>query len=146
MGECVNLAGWVVMNEIFTVKLPWPPSINQYWRTIYAGRATRTLISKKARKFRADVISIISSCGLHSLRLDGRLSARITLHPPTKARRDVDNYAKGILDAFTHACVWNDDEQIDELHIYRGRVEKGGKVVVTVSSLDRRRIDECLGA
>ena len=124
------------MSRILTVKLPWPPTINHYWRTVPMGRATRTLISKKGRIYRTSVIAALSSCGFYGLRLDDRLAVTITLYPPTKARRDLDNFAKALLDAFTHAGVWLDDDQIDALHIYRGAVEKGGNAVVTVHSVE----------
>ena len=81
-------------------------------------------------------MSVLCECGFHALRLDGRLSVEILLCGPTKAARDVDNFAKGILDAFTYAGVWLDDKQVDRLLIERGEVAKGGHAVVTVNSID----------
>lgn len=100
------------------------------------GRAARTLISKKGRMYRASVIATLTSRGFYGLRLDERLSVLLVLHPPTRARRDLDNFAKGLLDACTHAGVWLDDEQIDDLRIRRGDVVKGGAVRMVVSRVD----------
>lgn len=58
---------------------------------------------------------------MHRLRgrfpASARLRVVLILNPPDRRRRDVDNYSKGLLDAFTHAGIWADDEQIDELLI-----------------------------
>ena len=52
---------------------------------------------------------------------------------PDRRRRDIDNVGKALLDALQHAGCFDDDEQIDVLHIERRTVIKGGacRVVVT---------------
>ena len=52
----------------------------------------------------------------------GRLSMTMTLFPPDKRRRDLDNAFKAPLDALAHAGVYEDDSQIDVLTIRRGAV------------------------
>jgi crossover junction endodeoxyribonuclease RusA len=61
----------------------------------------------------------------------------ITAHPPDKRRRDLDNILKCLLDSLTHAGVWDDDSQVDELAVIRGEIVPGGKVKVVVEVIDK---------
>lgn len=91
------------------LKIPFPPSVNGYWRSFRG----RQILSKRAREYRAKVVKAVASVG----KVDGPCSVIITLHPPDKRRRDVDNYSKAILDALTHAGIWDDDSQVKQLVI-----------------------------
>lgn len=112
--------------------LPFPPSTNTYWRNV----AGRTLISDKGRKYRAHVVGI---SGMHGLACtfpaSARLILKIDLHLPDKRRRDVDNYCKAILDAFTYAGIWADDEQIDMLIVRKRGVAPPGMAEVWVEEI-----------
>ena len=55
---------------------------------------------------------------------------------PDKRRRDLDNITKALLDALSHANMFEDDEQIDDLHLIRMGVEKPGRVEVTVEEIE----------
>ena len=57
----------------------------------------------------------------------------VVLYPPDKKRRDLDNHMKALLDAITHAGLWEDDEQIDQLQIYRGEIVKGGGARIEIN-------------
>ena len=37
------------------VPMPWPPSVNSYWRSIVIGGSPRVLISRAGRQYRVDV-------------------------------------------------------------------------------------------
>ena len=72
-----------------------------------------------------------------------RYAVRLFFYWGDKRRRDIDNFAKPILDAITESqMVWVDDSQIDELHIYResGREEdvqmEPGTAVVVISPVE----------
>ncbi len=67
----------------------------------------------------------------------GRVSVSITVHPPDRRRRDLDNLLKGPLDALEHAGVYLDDGQIDRLEIERGDVMRGGRVVVRIEEMTK---------
>ena len=67
-------------------------------------------------------------------RLHHRYSVGIDLYPATRRRADVDNHAKQILDGMNGA-VWDDDSQIDELHIIRHWDGSAPRVVVSVCVL-----------
>jgi len=108
------------------VGLPWPPSVNLYWRH---GRG-RTYIDKPGKTFRENVAAAI---GGERLLMQGRLVVDIEAHPPDNRRRDLDNVLKALLDALEHAGVYEDDSQIDKLSIVRQEVRRPkGCVVVTV--------------
>lgn len=114
------------------IELPFPPSVNHYWRHISTGKlAGRHLISEKGREYRQAVIDEASRYQL--AKLAGRLSVHIDAFPPDNRRRDLDNMMKGLLDGLVHAQVIEDDSQIDKLSIERGMVCKGGRVRVYVS-------------
>lgn len=109
--------------------LPWPPSINGYWRAF----RNRQIISKRGRDYRALAIKYMQSYQLDNKALSGRLQVRITLEPPTLRKYDIDNFCKAVFDALTHAGFWIDDEQIDRLVIEKAPKRKGGNVTVEVS-------------
>jgi crossover junction endodeoxyribonuclease RusA len=60
------------------------------------------------------------------------LAVTLRVHAPDRRARDLDNLPKALLDALTHAGLWEDDSLIDELHIFRCGPIKGGCVVVQV--------------
>ena len=116
-----------------TLILPWPPSVNTYWRQ-FRGRA---ILSKAGRQYRD--VAVAAARAQHVPTLKGRLSVTLHVMPPDKRRRDLDNLPKGVLDALTHAEVYEDDSQIDDLHIIRGERHEGGAVVVKIRVLGKEK-------
>lgn len=115
-----------------TITLPWPPSVNAMWRSPRSGAlAGRTLLSATGRAYRRDVCAAIGQRSPFA----GPLRVVIEARMPDKRRRDLDNIPKAVLDAMTHAGVWSDDSQIDDLRVWRSR-QMGGCVVVTVHGID----------
>lgn len=101
------------------IDLPWPPSVNHYWRTPRTGAlAGRTLISEEGRAYRNAVNTQVT---LQRARhhITNRIRVEIEAFMPDRRRRDLDNLPKSVLDSLTHAGVWQDDAQIDDLRIYR---------------------------
>lgn len=107
-----------------TYRLPWPPSMNGYWRSFRG----RQIISKRGREFREQAVAAIKM--QHGKTMSGRLCAKIELYPPDRRRRDIDNLLKPLLDALTHGGAIADDELFDELTITRQSVVSGGEVIV----------------
>jgi len=113
-----------------TLTLPFPPSVNRYWRHV----GPRVLVSREGRRYRESVRTLLAAArpepGTSTFR--GRLDMVVTLHPPDRRRRDIDNSMKGLLDALEHAGVYADDSQIDHLTIDRGEVVPGGSCSVHI--------------
>jgi len=119
--------------------LPWPPSANSYWRHVQIrGRALpRVLISKQGRAYRRAVAgAVLAQRGAG--RLGGaRISMQIIARPPDRRRRDLDNLLKATQDALAHAGVYDDDAQIDELHVLRATAAPpDGVLVVGLKVID----------
>lgn len=117
--------------EVF--ELPYPPTVNTYYRNVSINGKRRTLISARGREYRADVIRAI---GKGVVSLNSRLRVEIKAFMPDRRRRDLDNLGKSICDSMTHAGVWIDDEQIDDLRFIRAGVEAPGRVIVTVTQIN----------
>lgn len=120
------------------LELPFPPSLNTYWRKV--GR--RTLLSAKARAFRLAAVSIVvagrAQGHVQKGPLEGNVMAELVLHPPDRRIRDIDNYAKGVLDALTHAGLWRDDSQVKTLHLSWGEILRGGKAVIRLMRIGEK--------
>lgn len=110
-------------------ELPWPPSVNHYWRRCGA----RYFVSQEGNRFRDKVINI---CSQLSIKFDSetRLEIFIEAYPPDRRRRDLDNILKSLLDSLQHAGVYDDDSQIDGIHVVR-MPSREGKVVVKIQSI-----------
>lgn len=108
-----------------TLELPYPPSINNYYGR---SRNGRVFIKKEGKQYRADVIDLLKN----SEPLSDRLRVWVEVYVPDNRRRDVDNIKKALLDALTHAGVYEDDCLIDDLRTVRCGKEKGGRVVVHI--------------
>lgn len=114
-----------------TIELPWPPSVNHYWRT-WKGR---TLISREGRDYRQVVLRLLL---VHKAPKFGQQRIRLDIEacPPDRHRRDLSNTLKATEDALEAAGVYEDDEQIDDLRIRRGEVVKGGRLRIHIESLE----------
>jgi len=97
------------------IVLPWPPSVNTYWRHVGA----KVLISAAGRQYR-EAICWQAKAERWPAWGASRLAVEIEAFMPDKRRRDLDNVLKAALDSLTHAGVWEDDSQIDDLRIHRG--------------------------
>lgn len=114
------------------IVLPWPPSVNRYWRHPNKGRlAGRSLISKEGREYRKAVADYVLLQRIP--KLQGRFDVEITAWPPDRRRRDAANIEKGIGDGLTHAGVWDDDSQVRRITIeMRDEVVTGGMIEVVI--------------
>lgn len=121
------------------LSLPYPPSVNSYWRHVVIGQSARVLISRTGREYRTQVKRL---CLAH--RWGGgfpveRLAVAISLHAQDNRRRDLDNANKALLDALGAAGVYGDDSQIDALVVVRGPNRRPGCAVVRIEALPDKR-------
>lgn len=72
------------------------------------------------------------STGVQPYGQDARLGLKITLHPPSKTLRDIDNYGKAVIDFLEHKGVYPNDSQIDHLIITRGSIQKPGLAIIDI--------------
>ena len=117
------------------ITMPWPPSINRYYRSPRSGAlAGRTLISEQGRLYRQDLERRAKAEEWGKVPDKARLSVQIDAWMPDRRRRDLDNILKAALDGLTHAGVWEDDSQVDHLSIRR--VETlGGMLKVRITEV-----------
>jgi len=116
------------MNDII-LWLPWPPTINDYWKPIRGG----IYMSKKGRIYRDNACEAIAE-QMPGIHIDDRVLVELTMFPPDNRVRDLDNYTKALMDSITHSQLWQDDSLVDQLFLYRGEVVKGGTVKVEINS------------
>ena len=100
-----------IRGVLMKLLLPWPPSVNHYYRRVGA----RTLISREGRAFRKNVCALLVGGGPRKPPSGGRIALAMDAFPPDRRRRDLDNIQKPVLDALEHAGVYVDDSQIDLL-------------------------------
>ena len=122
-----------------TVTLPWPPSINRYYRHV----GYRTLISREGRAFRRNVCALLGGGGPRKPPAGGRIALCMDAFPPDRRIRDLDNIQKAALDSMQHAGVYEDDSQIDLLLTRRRDVIPGGRLDVEVLDMPLGRCPFC---
>ena len=119
------------------IVIPYPPSVNTYWRSIGRGRV---IISRRGREYREAVNSAVAECFKERdddpRPLLGRLEVVIKATMPDKRRRDIDNINKAALDALGYAGIYGDDNQIDDLRVIRGEVLSPGCLEVEITEID----------
>ncbi len=118
------------MNE-YRIKLPWPPSVNSYWRR----RGSQYYISKKGQQYRKEVIQMIQSSNL-DIQTTSRLRIKVIAAVPDSRRRDLDNILKSLLDSLIHAGFAMDDEQFDDIRVIRGQKVRGGSLDIKITELE----------
>ena len=111
------------------ITLPWPPSVNTYWRTFNG----RMIISAKGREYRKSVAEQVAEQD-SAKQYAGKMRVEIEAWRPDNRRRDLDNLLKAVLDGCTHAGVWEDDSNIVDLRIYWAE-NIGGMLKVKVSEV-----------
>lgn len=85
-------------------------SVNKYYRS-WKGRV---LISKDGREFKKEIELHLNNYN----KVLGKIQLRLILHFKDKRKRDVDNYAKVLIDCLKNK-LFEDDDQIYELYMQK---------------------------
>ncbi|HGG5995413.1 TPA: RusA family crossover junction endodeoxyribonuclease [Salmonella enterica subsp. diarizonae serovar 61:r:z53] len=115
--------------------LPFPPSVNTYWRSPNKGPLKgHHLVSVRGRKYQSDACAAVIEQLRRLPKPSTALAAvEIILYPPDNRIRDLDNYNKALFDALTHAGVWEDDSQVKRMLVEWGPPVPKGKVEITIT-------------
>lgn len=106
--------------------LPYPPSVNDYWRNAKNGK--HKYIKKEGKIFREQVGLILRKFKP----VKGQVKLKVLLAMPDNRVRDIDNILKALLDAINHANKIDDDESriLHNLTVERvGNVSGGGVII-----------------
>ncbi len=115
---------------ITEIELPHPPSINTYYRSV----GKRVLISKKGRKYRKAVITIIKT--LRVPKYTDKIAMFVAWFPPDHRVRDIDNILKATFDSLQHGGLYKNDRQIKDLRVKEYAVVKDGRLLIRVGELE----------
>lgn len=107
-------------------ELPYPPSVNHYWR-MWRGRM---VISTEGRAYRGRVARVLRLAGAQPI--DGPLAVHVEVYPPDERRRDLDNVQKALFDALQHGGAYRDDSQIVWLLVEKAATVRGGQARVRI--------------
>jgi crossover junction endodeoxyribonuclease RusA len=70
--------------DTVTLSLPWPPSVNRFWRPIVVGGRRRTLLNKEGRAYRHCAVAAVLAHGMGRPGLEGPRSVHLLAHPPNR--------------------------------------------------------------
>lgn len=117
--------------------LPYPPTANKYYRSVMINGSLRMLISAKGISYRESVYALcLDVKNDFQWPLTGRLGVKVVLRRKDRRSYDIDNFVKALLDSLEHAGVFENDSQIDQLHIIRGPVVSDGSCEVLIKELE----------
>lgn len=94
------------------ITIPFPPSVNHYYRN---GKKGRKIVCDKGKAHREQVWAICRNLGVQPTRK--KIAATFVCHRPDKRRRDLSNLLKCLEDSLTMGGMWHDDSQIVDLRI-----------------------------
>lgn len=121
----------VSISEYLEICLPYPPSVNHYWKHTRQGRH---YISKAGRAFK----SIATEICQQFVPFEGPVEIKIEIYFPDNRPRDLDNLPKGIFDSLVGAGLIKDDNRkiIRKYSIEEKGVIKNGRTILRIKSLD----------
>jgi len=127
------------MNAVALI-LPWPPTVNHYWKhaaykTKQGAAKAVTYVGEQGEAYRNAVRVLVLGERVPRGVLSGKLAVKAFAYPPDHRKRDLDNAWKAVLDSVKYAGVIEDDSEIDDLHIIRGGVFKGGRITLRIEEI-----------
>jgi len=110
-------------------RLPYPPSANNYWRSIVINGRGRVVVSREAKAFKKAVSAALAGVSP----ISGPVSLTATFYRPRK-RGDLDNLLKVTCDALK-GIAYHDDEQIEQITAYRKEDKANPRVELSIAQL-----------
>lgn len=121
------------MGEAISFELPWPPSLNRYYRHV----GPRVLISREGRRYR---MMCVSRLGGVFPRFEGKVKLTGEFYPPDARKRDLDNVLKCMIDSLVHAGLMRDDSQIKHIDVQMmSPVPPEGAVYIKLEEISKRK-------
>jgi len=120
---------------MITLRLPWPPSVNQLRRP--------GLVAGHWRLINTKVAQIYYACARQALRTWGGkpyatpVHIIYEFHPPDKRKRDIFNLEKILSDSLVKAKVLADDRLIHHGEVVLASNAKPGFVIVYIEPLNK---------
>ena len=117
-----------------TIRLPEPPSMNAYWRSVVIKGQVRVLLSAEGRQYKQDVAAAwLKRPVAARTRYDAPTPLAVTLewHRGRKAG-DLDNRLKPVWDALA-GLAFENDSQIAEIHAKRCESPRDPYILVTIT-------------
>lgn len=127
------------MSKRITLKLPQPPSVNNYWSVCRRGGKTYKYLNNAGRSYRKDVLALFGS--FKEPHFEGKCKLTVTWYMRDRRRRDIDNYLKALLDVLDHMNCYKDDEQVYELHVFKllaYREEDKAQMIIQLEELEEK--------
>lgn len=121
--------GPVSFDSFYVHVLPYPPSANNYWRSIVVHGRGRVVVSKQAKDFKKAVSAALAGISPVS----GPVALTATFYRPRK-RGDLDNLLKVTCDALK-GIAYHDDEQICQITAYRKEDKENPRVELSVQQI-----------
>ena len=107
-------------------------SINSFYRTFQG----RMLISKSGRVFKADIAKYLDI----NKKICGPIKLTLIFHFKDKRRRDVDNYAKVLIDCLKNV-LFEDDDKIYVLHMEKEIGMPENKIFIDIEPIGIKTIN-----
>lgn len=98
----------------------------------HAGR--RHYLTEKAKRYYWDVAQHVRAQNA-VLKLECPIGVQVSIFPPDKRRRDLDNIWKIVGDALTRSGLWVDDSIIERFILQRMPVDKTPRIEILVQSV-----------
>lgn len=125
-----ELREWNSQGKSIKLVVPWPPSVNNYWRM---GNG-RIHLNRESMNFRS---ATRQACKLQAdrRRFEDDIELVIAARAPDRRRRDLDNILKALLDSLVSAGLLLDDSQVAALHVFRLGPAKPGIVGMELTGI-----------
>jgi crossover junction endodeoxyribonuclease RusA len=114
------------MHDAYKISVPWPPTINTYWRHAISRNRVVVYRTPQAKNYIAEVVWRVKQNP--AAMFNEWVAVTLHMFPPDARRRDIDNPLKVLIDALTQAGLWKDDYQIRALSARRFEKQDQGRV------------------